>query len=76
MIVKIKKEINISNATIANDLFKDGSIFENIDENISDILCNQYEIDYSSSQDAVNQITSEDYVEILTFLAKKLQNTM
>ena len=60
----IKKEINISDATIANDLIKDGSIFEDIDETISDILYNQYGVDYDSSCDTVESLNKQDYIEI------------
>lgn len=69
----IKKEINISNATIANDLIKDGGIFEDIDETISDILYDQYGVDYDSSCDAVRSLKKQDYIEIFKNMVIKME---
>lgn len=69
----IKKEINISNTTIANDLIKDGGIFEDIDETISDILYDQYGVDYDSGCDAVRSLKKQDYIEIFKNMVIKME---
>ena len=73
---EIKKEIMITNKEIAQILLEDESIFDNIDDILKDMLYTKYKMDYDSRCDAVNQLTSADYVEILIFLANKLQNIM
>ena len=73
---KITKEIMITNKEIAQFLLEDESIFDNINSILSDELYIKYKMDYDSRCDAVNQLTTADYVEILTFLANKLQNIM
>ena len=73
---EIKKEIMITNKEIAQFLLEDESIFDNINSILSDELYIKYKMDYDSRCDAVNQLTTADYVEILIFLANKLQDIM
>jgi hypothetical protein len=73
MKVEVRKEINISNATIVNELIKDGGILENLEEKIGDILYLNYDIDYDSSCDAVSTLTTEDYIEIFQMMARKMK---
>ena len=73
---EIKKEIMITNKEIAQILLEDESIFDDIDDILKDMLYTKYKMDYDSRCEAVNQITSADYVEILIFLANKLQDIM
>ena len=73
---QIKKEIIITNKEIAQILLEDESIFDDIDDILKDMLYTKYKMDYDSRCEAVNQITSADYVEILIFLANKLQDIM
>lgn len=73
MKVEIRKNIEITNATIANELIKDGAIIENLEENIGDILYQNYNVDYDSRCDAVSTLTTEDYVEIFQIMARKIK---
>jgi hypothetical protein len=73
MKVEVRKEINISNATIVNELIKDGTIIENLEENIGDILYQNYGVDYDSRCDAVSTLTTEDYIEIFQMMARKMK---
>ena len=70
---EIKKEITITNQEIAQFLLEDESIFDNINSILSDELYIKYKMDYDSRCDAINQLTTVDYIEILIFLANKLQ---
>ena len=76
MVVEIKKEIIMSNATIANDLIKDGSVLESIDEIIGDILYNKYGVDYDSRCDATASLNTEDYIEIFRNMATKMEKEL
>lgn len=69
----IKKEITLTNEKLAQILLEDESIFDNIDDIFSNMLYNEYKMDYDSRCDAVNQLTSIDYVQILRLLADKLE---
>lgn len=71
---QIKKEIAITNKEIAEYLWTDGSIFDNIEETISNMLYNRYKMNYDERCNAVAELTDMDYVEMLIFLANKLQN--
>ena len=73
---KITKEIMITNKEIAQILLEDESIFDNINSILSDELYIKYKMDYDSRCDAVNQLTTADYVEILESLANKLKSIM
>ena len=70
MKVQIKKEINISNATIANELVKQGGIFEYIDDFIAeDMLYEQYNVEYQDAEKAVSELNMDDYMEIFGNIA-------
>ena len=69
---EIKKEIMITNKEIAQFLWEDGSLFEEIEGTLGDMLYDRYKMDYTSRSDAVEQLTNADYNEILIFLANKL----
>lgn len=71
---QIKKEIAITNKELAQYLWEDGSIFDNIEETISNMLYNRYKMNYDERCNAVAELTDMDYVEMLIFLANKLQN--
>ena len=73
---EIKKEIMITNKEIAQILLEDESIFDDIDDILKDMLYTKYKMDYDSRCEAVNQITSADYIQILESLADKLKNIM
>lgn len=73
---EIKKEITITNKEIAQFLLEDESIFDNINTILSDELYVKYKIDYDSRCDAINQLTTADYIQILESLADKLKNIM
>lgn len=68
----IKKEIMITNEKIAQFLWEDGSFIEKIDEILEDMLYDRYEMDCDSSHDAIGQLTSADYAQILGALINKL----
>ena len=69
----IKKEVTLTNKELAQILLQDGSIFDNIDDIFSNMLYDDYKMDYDTRCDAVNELTSIDYVEILRFLADELE---
>ena len=69
----IKKEITLTNAQLAQILLEDESIFDNIDDIFSNMLYNEYKMDYDSRCEAVSKLTSIDYVQILRILADKLE---
>lgn len=69
----IKKEVTLTNEELAQILLEDESIFDNIDDILSNMLYTEYKMDYDSRCDAVNQLTSIDYIQILRFLADKLE---
>lgn len=68
----IKKEIMITNTEIAEFLWKDGSLFEHIDEILEDMLYDKYNMDYDSRRDAVSKLTNADYIQIIASLANKI----
>lgn len=70
---KITKEIMITNKEIAEFLWKDGSILDNIDDILKDMLYNEYKMDYDLRCDAVDALTIADYVQILEALVNKLR---
>ena len=69
----IKKEITLTNAQLAQILLEDESIFDNIDDIFSNMLYNEYKMDYDSRCEAMSKLTSIDYVQILRILADKLE---
>lgn len=70
---EIKKEIMITNKEIAEILYRDGTILEQIDEILEDMLYDRYKMDYAARCDAVEQLTKADYAQILESLANKLR---
>lgn len=70
---EMKKEIIITNKEIAQFLWKDGGLFESIDEILEDMLFDKYEMDYDSRRDAVNYLTTADYIQILESLANVMR---
>lgn len=70
--IEIKKEIKITNKEIAHFLFVDGSLLDHMDETLENILYDEYKIDYATRCDAVEQLTIEDYVEILKMFVDEL----
>lgn len=70
---EIKKEIMITNKEIAQILLEDESIFDDIDDILKDMLYTKYKMDYDSRCDAVNQLTSADYIQILEALANEVR---
>lgn len=69
----IKKEVTLTNEELAQILLQDESIFDTIDDILSDMLYTDYKMDFDSRTEALNQLTSIDYVQILRFLADKLE---
>ena len=73
---QIKKEIAITNKEIAQYLWEDKSVLDNIRETLEDTLYIKYKMDYDARCIAVAELTKADYVEILVHLANKLSNEM
>lgn len=69
----IKKEVTLTNKELAQILLQDESIFDTIDGILSYMLYTDYKMDFDSITEALNQLTSIDYVQILRFLADKLE---
>lgn len=69
---KIKTEITMTNEEIAQLLLKDGSVLEAIDQTLDDMLFEKYKMDYEARNNAIDDLTIADYVEILRILASKL----
>ena len=70
---QIKKEITITNKEIAQYLWEDGSLLDHIDEVLEHMLYNEYRMDYGARCGAVEQLTPEDYTEILKTLADMIK---
>ena len=71
---EIKKEITITNKEIAQILLDNESIFDNINDILEKVLYDRYKMDYDARHDAVSQLTTADYIEILIHLANKVQS--
>lgn len=72
----MKKEIMITNKEIAHFLFKDGGLFEDIDEILEDMLYEKYKMDCDSRHDAIKKLTTADYIQILAELANEMGKNM
>lgn len=76
MKVSVRKEINISSATIANELVKDGAVLDYLCQYITDILHNEYEVDWDSAEDAVGDLCNEELIEIIELMAKRMREDL
>lgn len=72
--VEIKKEITITNKEMAQFLLEDGSFLDMIREILEDMLFDKYKMDYEARDNAINELTTTDYYEILTSFANKLMS--
>ncbi len=71
---EIKKEIIMTNKEIAQFLLEDGSFLDMIREILDNMLFDKYKMDYEARDNAIDELTTADYYEILISFANKLLN--
>ena len=76
MKVTVRKEINISSATIANELVKDGGVLDYLCEKITDVLHDEYNVDWDTAEDVVGTLDNEELVEIIELMAKRMREDL
>lgn len=76
MKVSVRKEINISSATIANELVKDGSILDDLYQRIGEILREEYDVDWDSAEEAVGDLSNTELIEIIELMAKRMKEDL
>ena len=76
MKVSIRKEISISSDTIANELIEDDSVLDDICVNIKNLLHDEYGVDWDSAEDAVNDLSKAELVEIIELMAKRMKEDL
>lgn len=69
---EIKTKIIITNEEIAEFLFKDGSLIDEINQILDDMLFDKYKMDYEARDNAIDGLTAIDYAEILRIFASKV----
>lgn len=70
--VQIKKEVEITNEEIAKIISRDGRVIDGIRQILDDWLYDEYKMDYSERCDALSDLTTIDYIEILRLLSNEI----
>lgn len=73
MLVEVKKTISLTNGQIAASLVQDGGVIDVINEIISEKLFDDYRCDLDTREDAVNSLTTKDYIEILEAMVDEMR---
>ena len=76
MKVSIRKEIDISSATIANELIENDAVLDDICVNIRNLLHDEYDVDLDSAEDAVNDLSKAELIEIIELMAKRMKEDL
>lgn len=76
MKVSIRKEIDISSATIANELIEDDTVLTDICDDIKNLLHDEHDVDWDSAEDAVNDLSKAELIEIIELMAKRMKEDL
>lgn len=69
---QIKKEVEITNEEIAKIISRDGRVIDDIKQILDDWLYDEYKMYYDERCDALSDLTTIDYIEILKLLANEM----
>ena len=74
MIVKVTMERDIKMEEIARTLIRDECFLQKLSCDVGDVLINEYDVNTTDAEDAVEMLRMADYVKLLRALADNLES--